>query len=114
MKLIRCVVPPCHVDEVVDALKTLGDVHGLTVTGGGGWHERQPPRRTVYRGCEYERRLQPEILIDVTTPDYAVDDVVHIVADRCSMGQTGDDTRILVMPVEDWREIRARQQRRTA
>jgi nitrogen regulatory protein PII len=47
----------------------------------------------------------------VTTPDYAVDDVVHIVVDRCRIGHAGDDTRILVMPVEDWRQIRARQRR---
>jgi hypothetical protein len=38
----------------------------------------------------------------------------YIVVDRCSMGQTGDNARILVMPVEDWREIRARQRQRLA
>jgi nitrogen regulatory protein PII len=111
MKLIRCVVPACLVDEVVDALKALGDIHALTVTGGAWWSERQPTRRTIYRGCEYEERLHPEVLIDVTTPDYAVEDVVHIVVDRCSIGDVRDDTRILVMPVEDWRDIRARPRR---
>jgi nitrogen regulatory protein PII len=111
MKLIRCTVQPYRVDEVVDALKALGEVHSLTVTGGGGWSERQQGRHGVYRGREYEERLHPEILIDVTAPDHAVDDVAQIVMDRSSIGRKGDDASILVVPVEDWREIRARQRR---
>lgn len=111
MKLVRCVVRPCYADDVVDALKALGAVCGLTVTGGGGWSERQPTQWGVYRGRRYEVRLTPEVAIDVTVPDHAVDDVVQVVTDTCRIGQSGDDVRILVMAVEDWHEVRARRRR---
>ncbi len=111
MKLIRCVVEPHQVDAVVDAVKAVGDIPYLTVTGGGAWRRRDESRKAAYRGCEYEVRLRPEVVIDVTTPDYAVEDVVKVVTEICGAGQPNNEAQILVMKVEDWVSIRSHQQR---
>ena len=110
MKLIRCIVQPSQVDEVVDALKASW-ILGLTVTGGGGWHPQQEPRQSVYRGCRYDVRGLPEAIIDVTVQDDAIDEIVRVVMNTCCVGQDGDDGRILVMPVEESYSIRTRPRR---
>jgi nitrogen regulatory protein PII len=110
VKLVRCTVQPNQVDDVVDALKA-EPILGLTVTGGGGWHRQQEIHHAVYRGCKYEVRLLPSAVIDVTASDDAVDDVVRVVMKMCSVGATGDDGRILVMPVEESYSVRIRPRR---
>ncbi len=99
MKLIRCIVQPGEVDVIVDALKSSG-IGGLTVTAGGGWSSQRHTGRVVWRGREYEPRLQPEALIDVTTEDDTVDDILRTLMDALNIDGDGGDGRILVMPVE--------------
>jgi nitrogen regulatory protein P-II 1 len=108
VKMIRCVVQPYQVDEVVDALKASG-VIGLTVTGAGGWDRQQASGRTVWRGHSYELRLRPEAVIDVTVDDDAADEIVGLVMRTCRIGEKREDGRIFVLPIEEIYSITTRQ-----
>jgi nitrogen regulatory protein P-II 1 len=108
MKLIRCTVHPFQLDEVVDALDAF-DVSNLTVIGAG---ERCRPDATgVYRGHKYKIRLLPTSIVDITASDDQVDDIVRTLTNTCGIGPKGIDSRILVMPVNEWYTVRTRERR---
>jgi nitrogen regulatory protein PII len=104
VKLIRCIVPPAQIDELLDALDPI-DIVNLTVTAGG--ERSRGGKTTVYRGCEYRVRMVPTSVFDITACDDAVDDIVRTVTDVCRIGPDVNDGRILVVPVEAWYTIRA-------
>lgn len=108
MKMIRCVVHPAQLDDIVDTLEAF-DISSLTVTPG---RERcEPERRTYYRGCEYKIRLMPVCIIDVTVQNHAVEDIVRAVSAKGSLGHKHDDRRILVMTVDEASAVYLRPQR---
>ena len=58
MKKIEAIIQPYKLDEVRDALKSIG-VDGLTISEVRG-HGRQKGHKEVYRGMEYEVDLLPK------------------------------------------------------
>jgi len=105
MKLIRCTVHPFQLDEVVDALDSF-DISNLTVTGAGERCRRNVTG--VYRGGRYKIRLLPTSIVDITTADDQVDDIISTLTRLCSFGEQCNDNRILVMPVNEWYTVRTR------
>jgi nitrogen regulatory protein PII len=105
VKLVKCIVREDKVDVTTDALKEL-DVSGVTVTHVLGRGRREMPK-VAWRGCEYEMRHQPQMMIDIVVDDYLVDDIIRIVMDVARTGGRGDG-RIFVMPVEEAYTIRTR------
>lgn len=103
MKLIKSIVRPNKVDDVRDALTTLG-VPGMTVTEVRG-HGRQKGHTAIYRGKEYNVTLLPKVEIEVVVPDAIVDDVIKAVAAAARTGEIGDG-RVFVLPVEQSYNIR--------
>src|ERR1700731_4682071 len=79
MKLVVAVVKPFKLDDVKEALKTLG-VHGLTVTEVQGFG-RQRGHTEVYRGAEYEVEFVPKVRLEIVVDDAQVDDVTNAVVD---------------------------------
>ena len=67
MKLITAVIKPFKLDEVREALLTVG-VTGLTVTDVKGYG-RQKGHTELYRGSEYEVDLLPKTKIDIAVSD---------------------------------------------
>jgi nitrogen regulatory protein P-II 1 len=88
MKLVVAVVKPFKLDEVKDALKTLG-VSGMTLTEAQGFG-RQRGHTEVYRGAEYEVDFVPKLRMEVLVDDAQVDDVVDAILRTASTGKIGD------------------------
>jgi len=103
MKVVRCTLHPFQLDAVTDALEAF-DIANLTVTGGG---VRSGPGVTgVFRGRKYKVRFVPASIVDITASDDQVDDIIRTVTDICSAGGQLAESRIFVMPVQEWYTIR--------
>ena len=96
MKLVKCIIQPQKLDEVVRALTNI--VPGMTVSDVRG-HGRQKGRPVVYRGAEYDNTLLSKVVIDIVADDNRVDDVVALVIEKAKTGQIGDG-RIFILPLE--------------
>ncbi len=102
MKLIRCIVSPDKLEDVVQALQRI--VSGMAVADVRG-HGRQKGHSMVYRGLEYEVTLLPKAMIDIVTDDNKVDDVIKVVIEKARTGRIGDG-RIFVLPVDENYHVR--------
>ena len=97
MKLVKCIIQPGKLAEVVEGLQTI--VTGMTVSEVRGFG-RQKGHTLVYRGLEYEISLLPKAMIDVVTEDNKVDDVIKLVIEKARTGRLGDG-RIFVLPIDE-------------
>lgn len=103
MKVVVAVVKPFKLDEVKEALKTLG-VQGLTLTEVQGFG-RQGGHTETYRGAEYTIDLVPKVRLEILVDDGQVHDVVETVITSARTGKIGDG-KVWVVPVEDVVRIR--------
>ena len=103
MKLIVAVLKPFKLDEVKEALKTLG-VHGMTLTEAQGFG-RQRGHTEVYRGAEYEVEFVPKIRLEVVVDGAQVDDVANAIVDVAGTGKIGDG-KVWILPVEEIIRVR--------
>ena len=107
MQLIKAIIRPNKVDEVRDALETLG-ISGMTVTEVRG-HGKQKGHTAVYRGKEYNVSLLPKMEIEVVVDDAAADDAVKAIIQAARTGEIGDG-RVFVIPVARSYRIRTGEQ----
>ncbi|WP_181701587.1 P-II family nitrogen regulator [Chthonobacter albigriseus] len=103
MKIVMAIIKPFKLDEVRDALTTLG-VHGLTVTEVKGYG-RQKGHTEIYRGAEYAVSFLPKLKIEVAVPSDQADKVVDAIAGAAKTGQIGDG-KIFVYAIEQAVRIR--------
>ncbi len=103
MKKIEAIIQPFKVDEVKEALKSIG-VDGLTITEVRG-HGRQKGHKEVYRGMEYEVDLLPKVKIETVVPDGRLDEVSRAIAAAARTGKLGDG-KIFIYDVLDAIRIR--------
>ena len=103
MKLIVAVLKPFKLDEVKEALKSLG-VHGMTLTEAQGFG-RQRGHTEVYRGAEYEVEFVPKIRLEVVVDDGQVDDVANAIVDAAGTGKIGDG-KVWILPVDELIRVR--------
>ena len=103
MKIVTAIIKPFKLDEVRDALTTLG-VHGLTVTEVKGYG-RQKGHTEIYRGAEYAVSFLPKLKMEVAVPAALADKVVEAIASTARTGQIGDG-KIFVAPID--RAVRIR------
>jgi nitrogen regulatory protein P-II 1 len=103
MKLVTAIVKPFKLEEVKDALGTLG-IEGLTVSEASG-HGRQHGHTEVYRGAEYTVDLVPKVRIEVLISDDVVDAVVDAVVTAARTGQIGDG-KVWVTPIDEVVRVR--------
>ena len=97
MKLIVAVIKPFKLNEVKDALTTLG-VQGMTLTEAQGFG-RQRGHTEVYRGAEYTVDFVPKLRVEVLVNDAQVDEVVDAVVRTAATGSIGDG-KVWVLSVE--------------
>ncbi len=88
MKIVMAVIKPFKLDEVRDALTSLG-VQGLTVTEVKGYG-RQKGHTEIYRGAEYAVSFLPKIKIEVAVPTEMIDKVIGAITKAAKTGQIGD------------------------
>ncbi|MBX3508278.1 P-II family nitrogen regulator [Parvibaculum sp.] len=103
MKLVMAIIKPFKLDEVREALTTIG-VQGLTVTEVKGYG-RQKGQTEIYRGAEYAVNFLPKLKIEVVVATDQVDSVVSAISGAAKTGQIGDG-KIFVMSVEQVLRIR--------
>jgi nitrogen regulatory protein P-II 2 len=103
MKIVMAIIKPFKLEEVRDALTTLG-VHGLTVTEVKGYG-RQKGHTEIYRGAEYAVSFLPKLKIEVAVSADMVSKVIDAITSAAKTGQIGDG-KIFVSPIEQAVRIR--------
>ncbi len=88
MKKIEAIIQPHKLDEVKEALKSLG-IDGLTISEVRG-HGRQKGHREVYRGMEYEVDLLPKVKIETIVPDSRMEEIARAISAAARTGKIGD------------------------
>jgi nitrogen regulatory protein P-II 2 len=103
MKLVIAIIKPFKLDEVREALTTLG-VAGMTVTEVKGFG-RQKGQTEIYRGAEYSTNMVPKIKIEVVCATDLADRVVEAIQASANTGAIGDG-KIFVVDVSQAVRIR--------
>lgn len=88
MKLVMAIIKPFKLDEVREALTSLG-IQGLTVSEVKGFG-RQKGHTELYRGAEYVVDFLPKVKIEVAVTDDRVDAVVEAIVKAAATGKIGD------------------------
>ena len=97
MKLVSAIIKPFKLDEVREALSTIG-VQGITVTEVKGFG-RQKGHTELYRGAEYVVDFLPKIKIEVAIKSELLDQVIEAVEKAANTGKIGDG-KIFVFELE--------------
>lgn len=103
MKKIEAIIQPFKLDDVKEALKSIG-VDGLTISEVRG-HGRQKGHKEIYRGMEYQVDLLPKIKIETVIPDARLDEVTRTISSAARTGRIGDG-KIFIYDVQDAIRIR--------
>jgi nitrogen regulatory protein P-II 1 len=103
MKKIEAIIQPHKLEEVKEALKTIG-IDGMTITEVRG-HGRQKGHKEVYRGMEYQVDLLPKVKVEMVVPDVRGDEVINALAAAARTGKIGDG-KIFVFEVAEAIRIR--------
>ncbi|MEX6725529.1 P-II family nitrogen regulator [Parapedomonas caeni] len=107
MKLIMAIIKPFKLEEVRDALTTIG-VQGLTVSEVKGFG-RQKGQTEIYRGAEYTTNMVPKIKLEVVVASDLATRVVETIQQAASTGSIGDG-KIFVLDVGQAVRIRTGEQ----
>ena len=97
MKLVTAIIKPFKLDEVREALSTIG-VQGITVTEVKGFG-RQKGHTELYRGAEYVVDFLPKVKIEAAVSDELVERVIEAVEGAARTGKIGDG-KIFITTVE--------------
>ena len=103
MKIVMAIIKPFKLDEVRDALTSVG-VHGMTVTEVKGYG-RQKGHTEIYRGTEYAVNFLPKLKIEVAVPSNQTDKSVETITAAAKTGQIGDG-KIFVVGLDQAVRIR--------
>jgi len=103
MKKIEAIIQPFKLDEVKEALKSIG-IDGMTITDVRG-HGRQKGHKEVYRGQEYNVDLLPKVKLELVVPSDRTDEVVKTLIQSARTGKIGDG-KIFVFDVAEAIRIR--------
>ena len=96
MQLVTAIIKPFQLENVKEALHTLGST-GITVTDVTG-HGRQRGHTEVYRGSEYKVDFVPKMMVQVVCDSTDADKIADVIAEAARTGKIGDG-KIWVTPV---------------
>ena len=88
MKLVTAIIKPFKLDDVREALSSLG-VQGMTVTEVKGFG-RQKGHTELYRGAEYAVDFLPKVKLEVGITDDQLESVLEAVVGAAQTGKIGD------------------------
>ncbi len=103
MKFITAIIKPFKLDEVREALGTLG-VSGITVTEVKGFG-RQKGHTELYRGAEYVVDFLPKVKVEVAIKAELSDVAIETIQKAAQTGKIGDG-KIFVWDLEQVIRIR--------
>ena len=104
MKNIEAIIKPFKLDDVKEALATLG-IEGMTVTEVKGFG-RQKGHTEIYRGSEYTVDFLPKIKVEVVVLGEAqVSEAAQAIIKAAKTGKIGDG-KVFITPVDDAMRIR--------
>jgi nitrogen regulatory protein P-II 2 len=88
MKFIVAIIKPHKLDEVRDALASVG-IEGMTASEVKGYG-RQKGQTEIYRGAEYQVNFVPKVKIEVAVDDSVADQVVEAIRVAANTDKIGD------------------------
>ncbi|WP_028602970.1 P-II family nitrogen regulator [Ottowia thiooxydans] len=103
MKMITAIIKPFKLDEVREALSSLG-VQGITVTEVKGFG-RQKGHTELYRGAEYVIDFLPKVKIEAAVDASIVERAIEAIESSARTGKIGDG-KIFVTDIEQVVRIR--------
>ena len=103
MKLIIATIKPFKLEEVREALTSLG-VRGLMVTEIKGFGA-QSGHTEIYRGAEYVVNFVPKVKLELVVADSVADQMVDVISRTAKTGKIGDG-KIFVLDVEQALRVR--------
>lgn len=103
MKKIEAIIKPFRLDEVREALSTIG-IQGITVTEVKGFG-RQKGHTELYRGAEYMVDFLPKVKIELVVTERLMEQCVEAIIKAARTGKIGDG-KIFIYPVEKVVRIR--------
>jgi len=103
MKKIEAIIKPFKLEDVKDALSSLG-VEGMTVSEVKGFG-RQKGHTEIYRGSEYTVDFLPKIKIEVVLADSQVAPAVEAIVKAAKTGKIGDG-KVFVSSIDNAIRIR--------
>lgn len=103
MKLVEAIIKPFKLDEVKEALTTIG-IEGITISEVKGFG-RQKGHTELYRGAEYVVDFIPKIKIEIAVNNELVARVVETIQNSAKTGRIGDG-KIFIIPLEEVIRIR--------
>ncbi|MGW8195032.1 MAG: P-II family nitrogen regulator [Desulforhopalus sp.] len=111
MKKIEAIIKPFKLDDVKDALNSIG-IAGMTISEVKGYG-RQKGHTEIYRGAEYIVDFIPKMKIEIVIPADQVDEVVDKIRGAANTGKIGDG-KIFVLPIERVVRVRTGEEDRDA
>ncbi len=103
MKLIIAAIKPFKLEEVREALTSIG-VRGMMVTEIKGFGS-QSGHTEIYRGAEYAVNFVPKVKLEIVVSASMADQVVETIQSTAKTDKIGDG-KIFVSPVEQAIRIR--------
>ena len=103
MKKIEAIIKPFKLEDVKEALASLG-VEGMTVSEVKGFG-RQKGHTEIYRGSEYTVDFLPKIKIEVVLGDAQANGAVEAIVKAAKTGKIGDG-KVFVSAIENAIRIR--------
>ena len=103
MKKIEAIIKPFKLEEVKEALATVG-VQGMTVTEVKGFG-RQKGHTEIYRGSEYTVDFLPKVKIEIVVDDELSGKVAEAIVSSANTGKIGDG-KVFISSMEEAIRIR--------
>jgi nitrogen regulatory protein P-II 2 len=103
MKMVTAVIKPFKLDDVREALSSIG-VQGITVSEVKGFG-RQKGHTELYRGAEYVVDFLPKTKVEVAVSDEMVEQTIEAISASAQTGNIGDG-KIFVTSLEQSVRIR--------
>ncbi len=103
VKLIIAAIKPFKLEEVREALTTIG-VRGMMVTEIKGFGT-QSGHTEIYRGAEYAVNFVPKVKLEIVVADTLADQVVEAIAKTAQTGKIGDG-KIFTLDVDSALRVR--------
>ena len=97
MKRIVAIIKPFKLDDVREALATIG-ISGMTVSDVKGFG-RQKGHTELYRGAEYVVDFLPKCKLEIVVADEDADKTIKAIVNAAQTGKIGDG-KIFVSNVE--------------
>ena len=103
MKMVTAIIKPFKLDEVREALASVG-VTGITVTEVKGFG-RQKGHTELYRGAEYVVDFLPKTKVEAAVDNAIVEQVVEAIVAAARTGKIGDG-KIFISDLQEVIRIR--------